>query len=306
MKQDDYFNDFEEFPIAYSIDNMILMHRDAHFGGHFSTMLEYYKNNEGHIHQDIEIERIEELAKIQESTGSDLAPLMLSGAEAEKVAEALKAYRELRELCENKNKKTTPSSLIAELILSEKLELPSVIEAVVAEKTKIVQPLIDLMKSEEFHDPLFPGYGEAPILAAKCLGMIGDKRAIISLFEAIGREDFFNESLIFDALKTIGEPAKSFLLKVLQSNPITCDNEQAALALISFKEDLEVSSKALKYLLEIDLNKYTPLATSLVLICESLKLKSEQELFKNLAKRDALPKILRQDILAISQEFKVS
>ena len=71
--------------------------------------------------------------------------------------------------------------------------------------------LIDLLRNEDFYDPLFPGYGEAPVLAAKCLGLIGDKRAIISLFEAIGEGDFFNEDIILDALHVIGNPARDFL-----------------------------------------------------------------------------------------------
>lgn len=302
MQENDDF--LEDFPIAYSIDNAILMHRDAHFGGDFDVMLDYYGKEGKGISKDFDIERIQELAHLQKSSGKDLAPLMLSGAEAEKVASARKAYQDLRELCENKNAKVSIPRLIAELILAESEETPQAVQAVVAEKTAIVPALIDLMRSEEFHDPLFPGYGEAPALAAKCLGMIGDKRAIISLFESIGEEDFFNEDIIFDALKAIGNPAKEFLLRVLHGRPITGDNDRAAVALLEFKDDSEVSSACLKMLQEIDLKKYTPLATYLVLACEGLSTAQERQTLLELAQKPSTPQSLRLDIDTLNHIWK--
>lgn len=184
MNADD--DNFEEFPIAYSIDNAILMHRDAHFGGDFDVMIDYYQKEGRGVCKDFDIERIQQMAHTEKSSGKNLSPLMLSGPEAEKVADARKTYQELREVCENKKATNTVPRLIAELILAENDEIPQAIKAVVAEKTAAVPALIDLLRSEDFYDPLNPGYGEAPALAAKCLGQIGDKRAIISLFEAIG------------------------------------------------------------------------------------------------------------------------
>ena len=84
MEQDDD-NDVEEFPIAYSIDNLILMHRDAHFGGDFAIMLDYYKKNGLGISMEFDTERIQEVADTQHAEGKDLSPLLLSGAEAERV-----------------------------------------------------------------------------------------------------------------------------------------------------------------------------------------------------------------------------
>ena len=45
---------------------------------------------------------------------------MLSGAEAEKVAEARKMYQKLSDLCNTKHKKKTIPVLIADLILAKK------------------------------------------------------------------------------------------------------------------------------------------------------------------------------------------
>ena len=78
--------------------------------------------------------------------------------------------------------------------------------------------LIDIITSEKFYQPLSPGYGEAPALAARCLGLIGDERAIRPLFEALGREDFFMEEAIYSALSTTGDSAKEFLLNCLKQN----------------------------------------------------------------------------------------
>ncbi|HEV8052294.1 MAG TPA: hypothetical protein VGP47_07360 [Parachlamydiaceae bacterium] len=302
MEHDDD-NDVEQFPIAYSIDNLILMHRDAHFGGDFNVMLDYYKKNGRGTSIEFDVERIQELADTQHAEGKDLSPMMLSGAEAERIATSRQFYKDLRALCESNNKKITVPKLIAELILSEEEELPAAIQAVVAEKTAIVPALIELLRSEDFYDPLSPGYGLAPIVAAECLGQIGDKRAIISLFEAIGSGDFFNEDVVLSALKAIGEPAKSFLLKVLHAKPLTGDNDQAAVALIIFKDDPEVSSACLKMLQEIDMAKHLPLATYLVLACEGLSNTNEQAEILTLAEKPSTPKNIRMDIAAVAKTW---
>lgn len=300
MEEDD-LNDIEQFPIAYSIDNLILMHRDAHFGGDFNLMLDYYKRNRRGVSNEFDVERIQELADTQYAEGKDLSPLMLSGAEAERIATSRQQYKNLRELCEIKNKKNNIPNLIAELILSENEEIPLIVQAVIEEKTAIVPALIELLRSEEFYHPLSPGYGQAPTLAAECLGKIGDKRAIISLFEAIGSGDFFNEDIILHSLKAIGEPAKQFLLKVLQGKPLTSDNEQAAIALIIFKEDPEVSSTCLKMLQELDIPKHLLLATYLILDCEGLNSSQQRAQLLALAEKPSTPRNIRQDILAIAK-----
>lgn len=296
-------NDVEEFPIAYSIDNLILMHRDAHFGGNFDIMLDYYKKDGRGTSTEFDVERIQEIADTQHAEGKDLSPLMLSGAEAERIAHSRQLYKNLRTICEADNKKNIVPKLIAELILAENEELEQAVNAVVAEKTAIVPALIDLLRSEDFHDQLAPGYGQAPTVAAECLGKIGDKRAIISLFESIGAEDFFNEDIVLSALKAIGEPAKNFLLKVLHARPITGDNDRAAVALIVFKDDPEVSSTCLKMLHEIDINKNNTLATYLILTCEGLSNIHEQKELLALADKPSTPKNIRLDILAISKSW---
>lgn len=282
MYREDESDDFlEGFPLADSLDNEILMHRDAHFGGKFSFMVDYYDKEGKGASSDIPLDRILFLSYLEEQTGQNLASLLLSGTESERVARAKSAYKKLRDLYEAANAGETPR-LIADLILSEEEFPEKEITQVVAKGSSLVPALVDLLISEEFVDPLFPGYGTAPELAAICLGKIGDDRAIYPLFESLGKEGFFMEETVLEALRNIGEKAKKFLLKMASTVPITKENDKAALALTYFSEDSEVASFALKQLQTPDIAS-KPLSTYLVLICEGLKEKKERETFKKLA-----------------------
>ncbi len=294
----------EGLPLADAHDSEILMHRDAHFGGKFDVMLEYYIDEGKGVNPEFDLERIHALARIEKDMKTDLAPLLLSGVQAEKVAESKNAYKKLRHLYENPKAQTKNMLLIADLILSEEQVPQNEIDAIIAEKGAIVPALIELLKSEEFYDQLFPGYGLAPTLAARCLGLIGDKRAIIYLFEAIGQGDFFDEDVALAALKSIGKPAKEFLLKVVHGRPLNEDNEKAAIALIAFKEDEEVSKASLDMLKDADVRKDIPLSTYLILACEGLREEKDRRSFLDLAKEPSTAKILHQDIQAVAKTWE--
>jgi hypothetical protein len=299
-----YDNDgMEGMPVANAQDVNILMHRDVHFGAKFDVMLDYYINEGKGVNPDFELERIHELARLEKEMKKDLAPLILSGADAEKVGTAKDAYKKLRALFENERHDTKNMRLIADLILSEEVEPIEEIEAILKEKNIIVPALMELLKAEEFYDPLFPGYGFGPALAAKCLGLIGDKRAVISLFEAMHQGDFFDEEVALSALRSIGEPAKEFLIKVLRGKPYNEDNERAAIALIAFKDHEDVSKICLEMLQDAQVRKDIPLSTYLILACEGLKQPADRESFKALSDLPDLSKMLKQDIKAVSASF---
>lgn len=296
----------EGLPLADAIDVSILMHRDAHFGGKFDVMLDYYQKEGKGVNPEFSIERIEILNELEKKSGQNIAPLLLTGPDAERVAHAREAYRKLRKLYEStKTAQHKYPQLIADLILSEEEEPAAEINAIVAEKGAIVPALMDLIRSEDFHDALFPGYGFAPSLAMKCLGLIGDKRSIITLFESIGESDFFEESLAIDALHLIGNPAKEFLLRVLHARPLTYDNERAAMALLQFKDDPEVSKTCLKMLKEIDLRRDNLLATHLILVCEGLSGDTQRQEFLALANTPNIPSSLRKDMLTIAETWNL-
>lgn len=297
---------FDTFPLIDALDHDILMHRDAHFGGKFPIMLEYYQQGGKGVQSELTVERIEKLAELETKMQQNLAAVSLTGSEVEKIAASKEAYKQLRSLYEVKKTASRIPQLIADLIFSEEEEPEKEIDAIVAEKDRIVPALIDLLKNEDFHDPLFPGYGLAPSLAVKCLGRIGDKRAIISLFEAFGQDDFFTDDQIIKALQAIGEPAKSFLLRVVKGRPLNEDNERAAIALIEFRQDPDVAAACFDLLQNPDVQKDPCLATYLVLACEGLPPGALREDFIHLAKQAQLPKSIKTDMEAIMHTWNTS
>lgn len=294
----------ESYPLTDATDVAILMHRDAHFGGSFPIMIEYYENEGIGCSSDFNLDQIKALADLELKVGENLAAVHLQGAEAERVSNARKIYEQLKKLYEVENPSSVIPTLIADLILSEEHDPIKEISAIVIQKKAAIPALLDLIRSEEFHDPLFPGYGRSPELAARCLGQIGDKSAIAALFEAIHENEFFEEDASMQALKLIGLPAKEFLLSILKSKPITNDNERAAIALIQFEDDPEVSKACFDLLTSIDINGHLMLATYLALGCSALSSREEQERFKKMSEDKKLNEMVRQDMKVILSKWK--
>lgn len=286
-------------PLTNTVDVTILMHRDAHFSGSFDVMLDYYASCGIGIVPDLHLEQIEALAEMERKTNHNLAAVLLEGADAEKVAQSKEMYKTLRALYESESPSLRIPRLIADLILTEDESAENEIEALKNEGSAAVPALIELIKSDVLHDPLFPGYGRAPELAAKCLGCIGDKRAIASLFESIHENEFFEEDTSLLALKRIGQPAKEFLLNVLRSKPINQDNERAAIALIEFDEDPEIARACFAMLQDPSVLKHIPFSTYLVLACSGLGGTADEKAFKEMAANPKVPSMLRQDMKAI-------
>lgn len=294
----------ESFALSDAVDAEIIMHRDAHFGERFAFMLDYYRKSGKGVNPELEIPRIEELAKIEESSGENLAGVLLSGADADRVARAREAYRKLRSAIDLANGKPTHASLLAELILTEEEEMEQEMQAILAAGPSIVPALIQLIQSDEYYDALFPGYGMAPSLAAHCLGKLGDERSIKALFESLGHGDFFHEDTICHALQEIGEPAKQFLLKVLHSRPLNDDNERAALALGYFSSDSAVAKACLEELQDKAVLGCEPLATYLVLACGGLESPQDRKTLQSLAASQEISSSLRRDIETIAKGWK--
>ena len=292
----------EDLTVIDILDHEILMHRDAHFGGKFDFMLDYYRRGGKGVYNEFEVSRIEELAIIEKDIDKDLAALVLLGVEAEEISRAKSVYSKLRELYEGKNHSTPCPRLIADMILSEEEDAIKETEAVIAEGSGIVSPLIDLLCADEFYSPLFPGYGLAPALAAQCLGKIGDEKAIIPLFEALSKVNFFIEDAVLTALENIGVPAKEFLLNAVKAMPISSDNERAAMALTYFKDDSEVSKVCFEMLKNIDIEKHPMLAMYLVLTCESLDDKKCRQEFIDMSTKVLEP--LRHDMSMICRRWQ--
>lgn len=284
-------------------DIAILMHREAHFGGSFPIMIDYYEKEGKGVCFDFELSRILELAEAEKLSGGNLAALLLTPRDIEEVKRAKDSYQSFRDLYAIKSPKSPHPTMIADLILSEDEEPTIELDAIIAEKSAIVPSLLALINSEDMYNPLFPGYGKAPTLAAYCLGKIGDKRAIIALFENLGKNSFFEDEIAINALKAIGEPAKEFLLRVLQGQPINEDNEKAAIALVGFDPDPKIAKTSLETLQKLNLKTEGFLATYMILAAEYLD-SSLHPIFEAFAARSDLSKELKNDCQTVLNSWK--
>jgi len=264
-KEEGMVSESSFFPLYDSEDLMIVMHREAHFGGDWEVMIDYYLNRgKGAV---LSFKRVRELSAIEKRTGEDLSQTLFSDLDRRQLERAQEAYRKLREIYELPDEQTPIPRLIADLILSEEEEEESCIQATAEKGEAILEELIALLKAEDFADPLFPGYGFAPQLAARCLAELQRPEAITALFEAIGLEEVEEEAMA--ALRAIGEPARDFLLERLRAKPISPDTERAAAALSSWGDDLQVSEACLQLLHDEDYLTRLPLSLYLVLAAGS-------------------------------------
>lgn len=296
--------DVEEFPLNDETINLILMHRDIHFGGQFPFMIEYYEEGGKGVQQEFSVDTIRQLQQVEKKLGQNLAAIVLSGPEAETIRQAKEIYERLSSLYDDKKEENHHAVLIADLILTENENPQGEIEAIVNEQADIVPALIQIIRTEDLYNPLFPGYGEAPHLAIKCLERIGDERAMLSLFEMIGRNDVLEEESALRALEAIGSPAKEFLINIVKSTPMTEDNERAAIALINFKDDPVVATTCFHLLRDPEIRKVSPLSTYLALACEGLQDHTERQQFQELLNDPATPSILEPDLKHISSKWK--
>lgn len=288
--------DLEKSFLTDELDHLILMHRDAHFAGDFGIMLAYYQEDHIGVNPEFDLERIAYLAEVEKHLGQNLASLILSGQEAEKVASARLAYERLKEIYDQEEEKSPFPRLLADLILTEDEEPEAEIEAIVAQGTRIVPELLHILKSDDAYDPLFPGYGYAPYFAILCLGKIKDPSAVIPLFEVLGHDFIFEEEVILASLRKIGDPAKRFLLDVLKGRPLTKDSENAAYALTMFADQEQVALFCLDQLKDPEVLQRPLLRSYLLSNCEELRNTSHQKAVAHLLQRDDLPLDFRQEI----------
>ena len=261
--------DFHLFPTVNPEHVNLLMHRDIHFNGSFSLMLNYYQQEGKGISDDFEIQHIEELMKMEVQGKQNLAPFLYSSYEIEKISIAREAYKKLKAIYEYDNKPNRSHPLlIADLILSEEVYPQLEIQAILREGPSIVSSLISLISSDYFYDPLFPGYGQAPLHAVTCLGKLQEEKSIIPLFEAYEKQDFSLEETVKEALFSIGEPAQKFLIGQIRSQPFNKDNLKAAAILVKFKEEDPVKQACKSILHNPDIHNFTFLKEHVDMILE--------------------------------------
>lgn len=289
-------------PILDTVDLEILMHRDVHFGGNFDVMIPYYEEDGIGVMPDFELHRIYDLKIAEEELDRDLSEAMLPEPAKAQVERAKKVYLDLRSVYEA-DKGEIPR-LMSDLILSEEEYPEQEIHAIVHKGSTLVMPLIELLLADRFYDPLYPGYGRAPILAAQCLEKIQDDRAIPPLFQALGQDNFFTDESIIHALISFGEKAKIFLLKRLLQKPPSKDNERAAVALSSFPYDPDIGNAFLRVLNDKELAAAKTLALYAACGCSELVEEDLREQFIRLLDMGHINTEIKKEIELISLIWK--
>lgn len=291
-----------DIPLLDEIDLEILKHRDAHFGGNFGIMIEYYENDGVGVMPDFSIDRIEELQEIQEELGENLSVKLLPMPAFEEIAKAKELYLKLQEVYEHKEAHIP--ILISDLILSEDEEPLEEIKAILAHGEKMVEPLLHLIDSVDFYNPLYPGYGRTPAFAALCLAKLGNPKAIPHLFQAVGCENLDIEEVLISSLVAFGTPAKTFLLKCMKSTPLTKDNLNAAMVLAFFPPEQEIAKAALTLLSNDKILSHESFAPYLICLIEGLTNPEDQKTFLELSKKPNFPKELHLDADAILKSWR--
>lgn len=292
-----------QLPLTHRTDRAILLHRDCHFSGHFATMIAYYRGDNRGVQPEFSKERLQWLARTESKLGIDLAKILFAEKHREKVRAMRREYAVLSARARTQSSADEPAQALAQLILAKSEEPIEQLTALERLGTRAVPCLIELFRNNTFYDPLSPGFGLAPELAAKCLGSIADTRAIAELFAKLGDVGFFTQDVVFEALRKIGEPSRDFLLQKLQARPFTEDNQKAAFALVHFREDFEVAATGFRLLTSELIEDRPCFLNSLVMICEGLEGTSLAPLFQQLQDDDRLPQLIRQDVREVIENW---
>lgn len=289
-----------KIPLLDEADIEILMHRDAHFSGNFDLMLEYYREDGVGVQDEFSIKRIQRLALYEKQTGDDLSSLLLPEASKALVEESKQMYLNLRDVYENPSSSALTKA-ISDLILTEDEDPEEELKSAASYGKEIVPLLIDLVKSERLYQPLFPGYGKAPLHAARVLSMIQDERAIAPLYQMLGSLDFDADETLILALTSFKEKSQEFLLKRLSHEPLSKENEHAAIVLTSMPENEPVAKECLKLLSHPQIHKHTTLANYLIIGCSALKEPSDRKAFEEKALK--IPNVMKHEAEMIIKQW---
>jgi len=281
-------------PLINTQDIEILMHRDAHFGGNFSVMLEYYNEDGIGVMPDFEIERIHYLKAAEEALGSNLSVHLMPEAAVALVERSKKMYQDLRAVYEEGG--VGVGQLVSDLILTESEDAKKEIDALIGNGDVAAKALLNLISSDSFFDPLYPGYGRAPALAARALSKMKYEKAIPFLFTAIGQDNFYIDEEIIQALVSFGTLSKKFLLERLQSKPYSKDNLTAIIALSSFEDDEEIAEIALTLLEDPLTFKHESFAIYLVFTGSNLKNEKNRHRFKAVSHLSHVPASIKNEM----------
>ena len=286
-----------DVPLFDEEDRDILMHREAHFASSFDLMLTAYKEESEAAVLDADIDRIVELKYLEEKLGKSIAPLLLHAQDALIIAQVRKMYRLFRDVLQEQ--KNPLFCVMTELILAED-PLEEVEQKCKALKESCISSLITIIQSDVLYDPLFPGYGTAPIRAAHILAVLKAKEAVPFLFYMLDASSFDVQNAALKALVSIGNTAKEFCTKNLLSRPFSKNNELAAMALSSFDCDEKMAEALLLQLKDQQALQKEPLIFYILSSCETLPEYARQE-FYTILENPSLPKEVAHEMRLLTK-----
>jgi hypothetical protein len=287
-----------DHPLLNEIDLEILMHKDAHFGGSFQTMIEYYEEDGIGVQEEFEIERIKDLSLIDKD--GHLSEDILPEVAKNDVLFSKQLYKKFKN-CYKEGDEL--SKKLADLILCESFDPTEEIEALSSFHKQAIKPLVEILQTDYFYNPLNPGYGRAPINVALTLKKIGDQDVIPHLFSALGKS-FIADEILINTLISFGEKSVEFLKNRLKASPYTKDNYLASLALSSFPLDDETAKIAL-YLLGLKSTySHQSYVSYLICICEGLENDTDREAFLELSKSEPLSKAVKEEMKLVISFWK--
>jgi len=292
------YNYFMNQPLLDTIDLEILMHKDAHFGGSYEVMIDYYKEDGLGVQEEFDIERIKELAAFDKE--GYLSEEILPELAKNDVIFSKDLYKKLRD-CYEQDEELLQK--LSDLILTESYDPIEEIEALSNFHQRAVKPLLEIIIQDHFYNSLNPGYGKAPINAALTLKKIGDPKAIPYLFNALGKSFTVDEVLI-DTLISFGPAGEEFLQNRLKGTPYTKDNYLAAMALSSFPIRDETAKLALSLLEEPSTFSKGSYSSYLICICEGLESEEDRMKFAHVANTSGLKKNLADEMKMILSFWK--
>lgn len=247
---------FPGIPLLNEIDKEIIMHNEVHFEGKFPLMLTYYRKNGKGMQPDFTVKRIEFLEGLEKSMEVNLVKSVLPVPAQEKIKHAQSVYKNLKELYDEPKPRKIPI-LLADLILTEEDPPQKEIEALYQMGSEAVSYICEILKEPYFYDPLYPGYGKAPSLAAMTLKKTQDPSCVPTLFQALclfpSQE---TEDTILNALVSFKAECESFMTRKIESLPFSKDNENAAIVLNQFEPTPELAHFCIDVLLKTDPNKH--------------------------------------------------
>lgn len=289
-----------DHPLLDTIDLEILMHKDAHFGGSYAVMIDYYLEDGLGVQEEFSIERIKELEAFDKE--GNLSEEILPELAKNDVTFSKDLYAKLKNCYEQDDELLQK---LSDLILTESYEPREEIEALSNFHQRAVKPLLEIIIQDHFYNPLNPGYAKAPINAALTLKKIGDPKAIPYLFNALGKSFTVDEVLI-DTLISFGSAGEEFLQGRLKGTPYTKDNYLAALALSSFAVNDETAKIALSLLEEPSTFSRSSYTSYLICICEGLENDEDRNKFTQIANSSGLKKNLADEMKIILSFWKNS